>query len=108
MLPSLQDYINVYDLVQKNIIKTVSFPGTAVWGRCVTSNNEYIFIIGGWVSGYSGTPVKDFHIYNRNRTTWSTGTSLNNGRHYHSCNVVENTVYIIGGVGNSIEYINND
>eukprot|EP01084_Bolivina_argentea_P035504 65850_1 len=106
MLPSLQDYINVYDLVQKNIIKTVSFPGNATWGSCVTSNNQYIFIIGGWVSG-SGS-VKEFHIYNRYTTTWSTGTSLNNGRSRHSCNVVETTVYIIGGGGfNSIEYIKN-
>eukprot|EP01084_Bolivina_argentea_P125716 222698_1 len=32
MLPEYKQYFNVYDLVQNNIIKTVSFPGYATWG----------------------------------------------------------------------------
>eukprot|EP01083_Nonionella_stella_P196589 723212_1 len=47
MLPYGKQYLNVYDLTHKTIIKTVSFPGNATYGRCVTSYNEYIFIIGG-------------------------------------------------------------
>eukprot|EP01084_Bolivina_argentea_P319567 554283_1 len=78
MLPDFKQHFNVYDLVQKNIIKTVPFPGNAIYGTCVTSNNEYIFIIGG-SDGTGGSRVKEFHIYNRNTTTWSIGTSLNNG-----------------------------
>eukprot|EP01084_Bolivina_argentea_P082764 149852_1 len=51
MLPKTQNYFNAYDLAQKSIIKTVSFPGNATYGRCVTSYNEYIIIIGGVDSG---------------------------------------------------------
>eukprot|EP01084_Bolivina_argentea_P265407 449879_1 len=84
MFPRKKKVINVYDLVQTSIIKTVSFPGIANCCPCVTSYNEYIFIIG----GYYGSSRKEFHIYNRFTTTWSNGTSLNNGRFYYSCNVV--------------------
>eukprot|EP01084_Bolivina_argentea_P164361 285746_1 len=93
-VPSSPQYINVYDLAQKNIIKKILFLGSAKWGRCVVSYNEFIFIIG----GYFNINYKEFHIYNRNTTNWSTGTSLNNATMRHSCNVVGNNLYIIGGL----------
>eukprot|EP01084_Bolivina_argentea_P277370 473503_1 len=92
-------FLRVFDLNKKSIIQNISFPGTATSARCVTSYNEYIFIIGGQTTGPGSFVVSEFHIYNRMTENWSTGTSLNDitKRYYHSCNVVRDTVYVIGG-----------
>eukprot|EP01084_Bolivina_argentea_P306089 528848_1 len=101
MLPAHETYFNIFDLKQKNIVKNVSFPGVAYKNRCVTSYNQYIFIIGG-VHGSR----KEFHIYNRFTATWSMGRWLWYGRYLHSCNVVGDELYLIGGPSsNTVEYL---
>eukprot|EP01084_Bolivina_argentea_P164399 285817_1 len=93
MLPYHQSNLNVFDLNLHNM-KTISFSGSATCCRCVTNYNEFILVIGGWDgSSY----VNEFMVYDTRSYYWFYGNSLTNGRGYHSCNIVKDTAYIIGG-----------
>eukprot|EP01084_Bolivina_argentea_P227682 384555_1 len=109
MLALNQQILNVYDLENENITKTISFIGDTTGYRCITNYNEYILVIGGTPDKYNS----NFYIYNISKNSWSTGPGVNIGRSYHSCNVVGNEVYVIAGIDygsgtdplSSIEYL---
>eukprot|EP01084_Bolivina_argentea_P290492 498995_1 len=94
--------MNCFDLEQKKITKSTTYPdGEALLYRCVTSYNQYIFVIGGWRQAHYYSHSTRFYIYNRNTGNWSRGADLSDGRIRHSCNVVNDTVYVMGGCGPS-------
>eukprot|EP01084_Bolivina_argentea_P271116 461191_1 len=72
-----------------------SFPGNSNRDRCVSYNEHYLFVVGGYGSG---SYFKELYILNVITNTWSTGTSLPQATALHSCNVVDDILYVIGGV----------
>eukprot|EP01084_Bolivina_argentea_P082792 149915_1 len=94
----ISDYrttLNAFDLNELNITQTILFPGATTKYRCLTNYNEYILIAGGMDSNIR--VYNDFNIYNTLTGEWTVGPNLINARYLHSCNVVSNTIYMIGG-----------
>eukprot|EP01084_Bolivina_argentea_P058140 106167_1 len=95
MLPFASQTINIFDLQRNVIAETVSFPGVAIEARCVTKYDQFLLVLGGADAGLNY--FTEFNIYNMLTKTWSSGTNLSLKRGFHSCNVVGDTIYVIGG-----------
>merc|ERR1712176_135000 len=68
---------------------------------CIVASENYVFII----------DKDQFQIFSFSNSTWLSRTpTMNIQRHYSSCNVVNDHLYVIGGWSeeptDSIEYIN--
>eukprot|EP01084_Bolivina_argentea_P046225 85129_1 len=105
MLPYNQMTLNVFDMNKEKIVETISFNGAALRDRCITNYNQYILVVG----GYNGSEkLTEFNIYNSLNQEWTVGPSININRDHHSCNVIDSTLYAIGGQNsnwlNSVEY----
>eukprot|EP01084_Bolivina_argentea_P227318 383915_1 len=97
----------VFDLAQQVITEKITVPGAVEYGNCVTYWNDYILLIGGSKQVVAQT---EFHILIISNLTWLNGTNLTNGITYHSCNVISDTVYLIGGYNsgyysNKVQYL---
>eukprot|EP01084_Bolivina_argentea_P216055 367018_1 len=101
MLPVGSKSLVIFNLNEYHITQTIQFPGSAITATCVTSYIGYILVLGGateyWSDPNSPTSIKEFNVYNTLTKSWSYGTSLMTRNAYHSCNVVGDTIYIIGG-----------
>eukprot|EP01084_Bolivina_argentea_P046226 85130_1 len=105
MLPHGQMKLNVFDMNQEKIIEHVAFNGTATQSRCITNYHQYVLVVGGW---NGNDYLAEFNIYNISNQEWTVGLSIHINRFSHSCNVVGDTLYVIGGFNgyylDSVEY----
>eukprot|EP01083_Nonionella_stella_P225798 802449_1 len=109
MFPDYMMQLNVFDLDQQTITDTIPFPGTGARNRCVTNYDDYIMVLGGqtkyWMA-HQTNYLTDFWIYNRTNESWFTGQSLRSARMYHSCDVVGDELFVVGGsYGDPREYL---
>eukprot|EP01084_Bolivina_argentea_P209656 357078_1 len=96
MLLSNPNTLSAFDLNKQSFTETIVYPGMASWDSCVTNYyNEYILVLGGLDQDYNFQ--KDFNIYNISNNSWSVGTELEYVKRYHSCNVVNSQLFVIGG-----------
>eukprot|EP01084_Bolivina_argentea_P017478 32642_1 len=102
MLPNNQfndpqsQLFNVFNLNTESIIKTVSFPGSSTQYRCVTKYKQFLLVIGGYANAVNSY-LSELNIYSISSKRWISGRNINTGRYGHSCNVIANILYIIGG-----------
>eukprot|EP01084_Bolivina_argentea_P061457 112312_1 len=96
---------NVFDMnTETYYMNHVQLPNNvfATEGRCIEKYNQYILVLAGQRL-YNTTPngyfSSDFNIYDVSTNQWTTGYHLPvyYERAYFSCNIVENTLYVIGG-----------
>eukprot|EP01083_Nonionella_stella_P167376 562401_1 len=109
MLPYNQRGLSVYDLSTSAFNKPTTYGDdmtAATAYRCLVNYEQYLFIGGG--SDSSGHFYASFSIYDITQNEWNTGTVIQVARGTHSCNIVENSLYVIGGWAHkpldSIEY----
>eukprot|EP01084_Bolivina_argentea_P252535 423897_1 len=86
------------NILQTQTITTI--PGILMGGRCMTHFNFYLIVIGGYYANFYG----NMNVYDIVHDKWFNGTSLPSPRNDHSCNVVNQTIYVFGGQDNS--YLN--
>eukprot|EP01083_Nonionella_stella_P167532 563336_1 len=80
----------------------------AVDEACVTNDERYIYVMGGWSAGYAA----HFQIYDTTNNNWFAGLDLNIPRARSNCEYHNGYIYIFGGqidpsyvVTNSIEMV---
>eukprot|EP01083_Nonionella_stella_P246628 856002_1 len=93
MLPDSSASIILFNLDTKSITN-ISFPGRATKYRCMTHWNRYLFITGG---KNATTSFSYFLVYDMTKQEWLSGTALPQPRVIHTCNVVNDKLYMIGG-----------
>ena len=70
----------------------------------LSPDETYLLVIGGW-RGIHSTATTYYHI---SLNSWSTGPLMNIGRADHTCQVVNNHVYVIAGYNNAAKYMTTD
>eukprot|EP01083_Nonionella_stella_P203540 742658_1 len=66
---------------------------TAVDWACLTSDNRYVYALGGLSTG----AVDYFQVLDSSGNKWYTGSSLNAYRFMSACEIYQGTIYIFGG-----------
>ena len=89
---------------QKNTwkVKDTEFPSQIATGFTVTSFNEVLYVIGGYLKsefeGIEGLKVlREAHKYNPICNEWKQLASMETGRASHCTAVLEDLIYVIGG-----------
>eukprot|EP01084_Bolivina_argentea_P252532 423894_1 len=103
MLP--YNNINIYKLNLNTLnaeIITI-FPGEAARDRCMIYFNSYLIVIGGYNNG--DHYYDNMSIYSISEDQWFNGPSLASARAMHSCNVMDQTIYVFAGYDGT-NYVN--
>eukprot|EP01084_Bolivina_argentea_P046611 85831_1 len=96
----LQEYSRQFTVINmETLVSSFMFslyPGYGAHGRCVSYYKQQLFVLGGYDGGgdlYCGS----FYILDTINNTWTMGTPLTHPTAYHSCNIVDDVLYVIGG-----------
>eukprot|EP01084_Bolivina_argentea_P278897 476675_1 len=86
--------VTAFNLETLSVIETIPFPGSGKQFRCMAHWNQYLLITG----GHNGSrPISEFHIYDITNSDWFTGSAMPDIRQRHTCNVAQQTLYVMGG-----------
>eukprot|EP01084_Bolivina_argentea_P295122 508012_1 len=96
----------VFDMVQNSFVESLNQPSFHAVGRCVATDRENIYLIGGFLE----FPTNTFDIFDIENNKWHNGLLLKEARYGAAClyNKNNNNLYIFGGFNqngysNSIE-----
>ncbi|GAU36568.1 hypothetical protein TSUD_362380 [Trifolium subterraneum] len=68
-------------------------------GMCFEALENKLFLLGG--CGWSEGPTDEVYSYNASSNSWAEAASLSTARCYFSCEVMDEKLYAIGGIGSN-------
>ena len=100
-LPEITQSTEIVSLVENKLTsETGPDLPMPLFGHCLVPipDGNYM-IIGGYTSDQTSLfdETDETFIFHAQNQSWTSGPSLNLGRYYHSCGVLDNTVVVVGG-----------
>eukprot|EP01084_Bolivina_argentea_P088157 159172_1 len=104
--------IYIFDSLNEKFINNqdLTYPPHSFVSGCLATNNSHIFMVGGIITSGSPPHLNSLQIYDINNNSWYVEqielSPLNNGFYAQYCKMVDNVLYIFGGLVFNIGAIN--
>eukprot|EP01083_Nonionella_stella_P188230 693321_1 len=92
------EYIATFHVYNASLSNNTKIPKRVTNGVCITHRNtDFLFVLGGY-DELGSFALEYFQIFNLNDQTWTNGPNMPQGRQSMTCIVVNDWLYVIGGV----------